>query len=36
LTEIVPTSAPGGANLSVNGNCYTTEFGFNPVPTSTC
>jgi hypothetical protein len=36
LTETVPTSAPGGSNLSVNGNCYTNEFGFNPVPTSTC
>ncbi len=27
---------PGGANLDFSGNCYHFEFGFNPIPTSTC
>jgi Right handed beta helix region len=27
---------PGGANLDFSGNCYHFEFGFNPVPPSTC
>jgi hypothetical protein len=27
---------PGGANLDFSGNCYHFEFGFNPVPASTC
>ncbi len=35
VTILTPTP-PGGANLDFNGNCYHTEFGFSPVPTSTC
>ncbi len=37
LTETLKKQTPpGGANLDFNGNCYTTQFGFSPVPTSTC
>lgn len=32
----VPKSAPGGANLDFNGNCYHFEFGFTPAPTVSC
>jgi len=27
---------PGWANLDFSGNCYHFEFGFNPVPPSSC
>ena len=38
LTETLkgqPTP-PGGGGLDFNGNCYHTEFGFFPVPASSC
>ena len=27
---------PGGGGLDFNGNCYHTQFGFFPVPASSC
>ncbi len=32
----LPATPPGGANLDFSGDCYRFEFGFNPVPVSTC
>lgn len=32
----LPATPAGGANLDFSGNCYRFEFGFNPVPVSTC
>ena len=38
LTEMLNgrSTSPGGSGLDLNGNCYHTEFGFFPVPTSSC
>ncbi len=36
LVSIDPRTPPGGSNLDVNDNCYSTQFGFNPVPTKSC
>ncbi len=38
LTEMLNgrNTSPGGGGLDLNGNCYHTEFGFFPVPTSSC
>jgi len=30
------STPPGGVNLDFSGNCYHFEFGFNPVPPSSC
>jgi hypothetical protein len=35
-TNITPITLPGGANLNLNGNCYSTQYGFNPAPTKSC
>ena len=32
----VALSAAGGAHLDLNGNCYGTQYGFNPPPTKNC
>ncbi len=29
-------TASGGADLNVSGNCYRSQYGFNPVPTFSC
>ncbi len=38
LTEMLNgrNTPPGGSGLDLNGNCYHLEYGFFPVPTSTC
>ena len=30
LVENLSITPPGGANLDMNGNCYSTQFGFDP------
>ncbi len=32
----LPATPPGGADLNFSGNCYGHEYGFDPVPVSTC
>ncbi len=34
--SIKPPTPAGGSNLDLNGNCYSTQFGFNPAPTKIC
>ncbi len=34
--SISPPTPPGGSNLDLNGNCYSTQFNFSPVPTKNC
>ena len=38
LTEMLNgrDTPPGGSGLDLNGNCYHLEYGFFPVPTSSC
>ncbi len=31
-----PATPPGGPNLDFSGNCFRYEFGFDPIPVSTC
>lgn len=34
--ETLPVTPKGGKNLYLDGNCYSTEFGFDPQPTKSC
>ncbi len=36
VENVTPITLPGGANLDLNGNCYSTQYGFNPSPTKSC
>ncbi len=36
LEHLGKATAPGGANLNVNGNCYGSQYGFVPAPTKNC
>ena len=36
LKEQIPITPKGGANIDLNGNCYKTEYGFDPEPTKIC
>jgi hypothetical protein len=34
--NLSPITPGGGNNLDLNGNCYSTQFGFDPEPTKIC
>ncbi len=36
VEKILPVTPQGGTNLDLNGNCYSTQFNFSPVPTKNC
>jgi hypothetical protein len=36
VENLLPMTPKGGNNLDLNGNCYSTQFGFDPQPTNSC